>query len=88
MVRRYGDEIRFVGMAGRGDEASIRDFVERHGLEAMDTVVDESGDLWARFGVLGQPAWVFVDDDGDSNRHQTALPEDEVERILDEMITS
>jgi hypothetical protein len=87
-VRRYGDRISFVGMAGRGDEASIRDFVEGYGLEAMDTVVDESGDLWSRFGVLGQPAWVFVDDAGESDLYQTALPEDELERILDEMIAS
>jgi hypothetical protein len=43
----------------------MRDFVERHGLERMTQVPDDDGELWARFGVRVQPAWVFVPDDGD-----------------------
>ena len=88
MVRRYQDRIGFVGMAGRGSTADIQAFVDRHGLQDMQTVVDETGELWTSFGVFGQPAWVFVDDTGAHDVYQSALPEDELERVLDELIAS
>lgn len=88
MVRRYQDEVRFVGMAGRGGTADIQAFVDRHGLRAMLTTIDETGELWARFGVLGQPAWVFIDDTGAHDVHQSVLSEDELERVLDDLIAS
>lgn len=39
----------------------------------MTTLVDDDGSLWSHFGVRVQPAWVFVDADG------------EVERVLGEL---
>jgi hypothetical protein len=43
----------------------MRAFVDRFGLEGMPQVVDDDGELWARFGVRVQPAWMFVPDDGE-----------------------
>ncbi len=43
----------------------MQEFVARHGLESMTQVVDDDGQLWARYGVGYQPAWVFVTPDGD-----------------------
>jgi hypothetical protein len=40
------------------------DFVDEFGLEDMLTLVDDDGSLWAAYGVLYQPAWVFVAPDG------------------------
>ena len=87
-MRRYGDEIRFVGMAGRDEPAPMRQFVERYGLQSMETVVDETGELWSSIGILGQPAWIFVDDTGRVETYQSALPESDLEGILDAMIDS
>jgi hypothetical protein len=43
----------------------MRDFVARHGLEAMPQLVDgPDATIWTRFGIRGQPAWVFIDADG------------------------
>ena len=42
----------------------MRAFVERHGLDGFDHLVDDDGALWERFGIVTQPAWVFVNDDG------------------------
>ena len=41
----------------------MRAFVQRHGL-AFPHVADVSGEVWAQLGVRGQPAWIFIDDDG------------------------
>ncbi len=38
-------------------------FVDRHGLQEMMTVADVSGEVWDRFGVVGQPSWAFIDGD-------------------------
>ena len=65
-----------MGVAGRDSSDAMADFVARHGLEGIDHLVDGDGSLWARFEVLAQPAWVFVDDDGTTRRVQGSLDED------------
>ncbi|MFA9430526.1 redoxin domain-containing protein [Egicoccus sp. AB-alg2] len=69
----FGEAIRFVGVAAQDGDDAMRDFRDRHGLGDMTTVVDDDGSLWAHLGVRVQPAWVFVDADG------------EVERVLGEL---
>jgi hypothetical protein len=39
----------------------MADFVERHDLHHVRHIADESGEVWARFGIVGQPAWIFID---------------------------
>ena len=51
-------------MGGRDSVEQMQSFVDRHGLRGFDHLVDEDGSLWERFGIINQPAWVFVDDDG------------------------
>ena len=63
-MRRYGDKIQFIGMPGRDDVAAMRGFVDQYGLQDMPQAVSEDGSLWGRFGVPGQPAWVFVTPSG------------------------
>lgn len=48
-------------------------FVQRHGLEGMPQAVDVDGTLWSRYGVSYQPAWVFINQDGDVRVHAGAL---------------
>lgn len=48
-------------MAGRDTPEQIADFVERHDLGHVRHAIDVDGRLWAPFGIVGQPAWVFVD---------------------------
>jgi len=42
---------------------------------AFPHIVDESGDVWATYGVRTQPAFVFINDDGTSETHIGALGE-------------
>jgi thiol:disulfide interchange protein len=39
----------------------MAEFVARHGLEDVPQIDDADGSVWARFGVVGQPSWVFID---------------------------
>ena len=50
--------------------------------------VSEDGSLWVRFGVPYQPAWVFVNDDGTSQVVHGAIPEEELEGMLDRLIAA
>lgn len=57
-------EVAFVGVAGRGEEAAMRDFVADTRTAGLDHVVDQDGSIWSGFGVVSQPAFAFVDADG------------------------
>ncbi len=56
-----------MGVAWNGSDASMRAFVARHGL-TFPNAADDTGELFRRFGVLSQPAWVFVDAKGNVQR--------------------
>ena len=50
-------------MAWNGDEDSMQAFIDRHGI-TFANMNDQTGDLFARFGVPAQPAWAFVSPNG------------------------
>jgi hypothetical protein len=53
----------------------MRDFVARHAL-GFTNLADDSGDVFARFGVPYQPAWAFVASDGSVTTSLGALGPD------------
>ncbi len=73
-------------MPGKDDTGPMRDFVTRHGLEAIPHAVDVDGSLWTRYGVGYQPAWVFVNQDGDVRVHAGGLYGDGIGAAIDELI--
>lgn len=77
----HGDDITFVGIAGHDSDDAHRAFVAEHGLEDMLHLVDDDGSLWAQYGVSYQPAWVFIDDDGDVQQVAGGLYEDLDDRL-------
>lgn len=77
----YAGEVAVVGMAWLGDDASMVDFVERHGL-TFPSARDGSGDLFARFGVPAQPAWVFVDAAGTAEVRLGAMEREELDTVF------
>lgn len=83
VARRYEDRVPIVGMAGRDDTGPMKEFVERHGLGFVPHAVDADGSLWAEFGVRGQPAWVFVDRDGQAEVVFGTLSERQLAERLD-----
>ncbi len=73
-----------LSIAARDSVAEMQSFVEQYSLGGLfPHLADESGELWARFGVSGQPAWVFVDDAGGGERIFGALSDEELQAKLD-----
>jgi peroxiredoxin len=69
VARQRGDEVAIVGVAGRDDVDAFAAFVERHGLQDVPQIADTDGSVWARFGISGQPSWVFID--GETGARET-----------------
>lgn len=63
-------ETQIIGVAIRDDLAAMEEFVVRHELGRVPQVADVDGVVSARLGIVGQPAWVFVDGEtGAVTRH-------------------
>ena len=80
-VAAFGDEVTFVGVAGHDTDEAHRAFVEEHGLDRMLTLVDDDGSLWAQYDVSYQPAWVFVNQDGEVTKVAGGLYDDLDDRL-------
>ncbi|HVF08662.1 MAG TPA: hypothetical protein VNC60_08805 [Actinomycetota bacterium] len=74
-------------MPGNDSAENMQAFVDEYGL-GFQQAVTESGSLWAHFGVAYQPAWVFVDDSGETTVVPYELGRDDLEATLDELIAS
>ena len=78
---RWADQVAFIGVAWSGDDESFQAFVDRHGL-TFPTISDDGGDVFDRFEVPGQPAFVVIDTDGTVQQFFGALDEAEIDAIL------
>jgi hypothetical protein len=74
-------------VGGRDSADAMQGFVDEFSI-GFPQAVSEDGSLWARFGVPYQPAWVFVNDDGRAQVIQGAIPEQDLTRILDQLIAA
>jgi len=79
--------VEFIGVPGNDSTENMQAFVDEYGL-GFQQAVTEDGSLWARFGVAYQPAWVFVDDSGETTVVPYELEQADLERTLDELIAS
>ena len=60
-------------------------FVDEFGLGSFEHVNDADERLFAHFGIPYQPAWVFIAPNGDTATVNGAIPEDGLERILEDL---
>jgi thiol-disulfide isomerase/thioredoxin len=65
LAHEYGDVVRFIGVAGLDDMTEMEAFVETHDVGHFPHAATEDGELWVRFGVSSQPAWIVLDADGE-----------------------
>jgi hypothetical protein len=56
--------VEIVGVASSGTLEEMQAFVDETGAAAVTHVADVPGDVWRQFGVVAQPTFVFVNDDG------------------------
>jgi len=74
-------------MGSRDDLSRLEDFVDEHGIDAFPQVADESGELRAKLGVVGQPTWIFIAADGRAEKVFGELGEKGLVTRLDALIT-
>lgn len=56
--------VTFIGVPGRGERPAMRQFVSDGGVSGLQHVVDDDGRIWSEYGVVGQPAFAFIDGAG------------------------
>ncbi|MBM3717670.1 MAG: hypothetical protein FJW53_01695 [Actinobacteria bacterium] len=79
--KKVAGEVSVYGVAWTGDESSYKGFIERHGLTFRQ--IDDSGaDVFSRYGIASQPAWVFVTRSGKATVSTGALGPEDLERAL------
>lgn len=74
--------MQFVGIAWTGSEDSFQSFIDKHGL-TFPQVSDDRGDVFARFEIPGQPAFVIIGRDGTVQQVFGAVDDD----LLDSLIS-
>lgn len=85
-METYGDDVQFIGVAWKDEVSAMQDFVDRHGLGGFPHVSDESGELFAAYEVVSQPAWAFIDDDGTTTTVLGGLGPDGIAENLDALV--
>ncbi len=80
---QFQDEATFIGVAWTGSDESFQDFIDEHGL-TFPQISDDPGDVFDRFGVSYQPAFVIVNTDGSTELIAGAVDEELLGQIISE----
>jgi thiol-disulfide isomerase/thioredoxin len=86
VAAEYADRATFLGVPGLGEVADMREFVADTGMDGLMHVVDADGSLWQRFGVVSQPAYVFVGADGTVQAFGGSLDRDSLRQAADDLL--
>ncbi len=78
IAQSFHGDVRFLGVPGLGAVEDMQQFVEDTGTGELTHLVDDDGSLWARFGVIAQPAFAFVSADGEVEVVNGSLPPDDL----------
>lgn len=70
-------------MAWTGDDDSFQEFIDKHGL-TFPQISDDPGDVYDRFGVPYQPAFVIVRTDGSTESIAGAVEPELLTQIISE----
>ena len=88
VAEQFGSDVTLIGVPGRGELDEMRDFVDDTAPTALTHVADLNGDIWSAFGVYGQPAYAFIDDDGTVEVFIGGMGGDALAERIDELIAT
>ena len=54
-------------------------------MTALPHVFDEQGEIWRQYKISSQPAWIFIDTNGNQERVIGALNESEIRTKLENL---
>lgn len=61
----FDGSVEVIGVAGRGAVSEMEQFVADTGTAGLDHMVDGDGAIWSQFGVVAQPGFAFINDNGE-----------------------
>ena len=76
--------MNFVGVAAQDSEAAMVSFVAATGVSVFPNINDQDGQIWARYGIGYQPAFVLIRADGVSETY-ASLDESELQGHMDRL---
>ena len=77
--------VEVLGVPGKGGTSEMERFVADTGTGELRHAVDTDGRIWQSFGVVGQPAFAFVDDDGTVEVFNGGLGFEELTERMEEL---
>ena len=88
IAERYDSLVQIIGVPGRGALDEMTDFVDDTGTGSLTHLADLDGQVWSAFGVFGQPAFAFIDDDGSVEVFVGGLGGDALAERIDALIAA
>jgi thiol-disulfide isomerase/thioredoxin len=83
-AKKYGDKVRFVGIAGLDkSKDQMTEFVARTGTAGLVQLDDRTGALYKHFKVTSQSSYLFVNPDGSTESATGPLDEGELTELVD-----
>ncbi len=76
--------MQVTGVAWNGSGGDMQDFVNENGL-TFTNINDDAGEIFLRFGVPYQPAWVFITKDGTVTTKIGVLSDEELTQELEKL---
>jgi thiol-disulfide isomerase/thioredoxin len=84
-AQKYGDKVRFVGIAGLDkNKDQMTKFVDRTGTSGLVQLDDRTGALYKHFKVTSQSSYLFVSPDGSTKSATGPLDEGELAELIDQ----
>lgn len=72
-----------MGVAWTGNDESFQEFIDKYAL-TFPQISDDPGDVFDRFGIPYQPAFVIVNTDGSTETISGAVDEELLGQIISE----
>lgn len=84
-AEKYGDQVRFVGIAGLDkSKDQMTKFVDRTGTAGLVHLDDRTGALYKHFKITSQSSYLFVSPDGSTESATGPLDEGELTELIDQ----
>ncbi|GAA1752808.1 redoxin domain-containing protein [Streptomonospora arabica] len=86
-AERYAGEVEFIGVAGQGEPAAMKEFVDATGTGGMRHIIDGDGSIWSGFEVTTQPSFSFLRSSGSFLTYTGTMSEQEIDkRVASEVL--
>ena len=90
VAAELGDRVPFLGIAGGGSQDEYERFLDDHDVASFPQLVDETGEIWLRFGAdTIRSSFFFIDDTGETSvTGYGELDQDELRERVEALIAS